>query len=198
MKINTRVGIMMAIILFLGGTGYFCTISMQKKMASLEEITGELEAVSSLNLSLHEAVSYLNNYMIKGDPEERERFKDASEEVKRLFEKVTEIEEGAGGPDVSLENARLLYANIDKLAGELLKKEAPLGNKDAITLMLEIQQTADWITQFYIKVHELKDRGKLEKVVKEGESAGKWLGWVQIIGTIIALVAGFILLRNKQ
>lgn len=197
MKINTRVSIMMAIILFLGGTGYFGLTYMNKKTAAIEDITNELEAVSTLNLSLHEAVSYLNNYMIKGDPEERERFKDASKEVKSLFEKVAEIE-GRAKTDVSLENARLLYENIERMSGELLKKEAPLGNKDAITLMLEIQQTADWITQFYIKVHELKDRGKLEKVVKEGESAGKWLGWVQIIGTAIALIAGFMFLKNKQ
>ncbi|MEK7851919.1 MAG: hypothetical protein AAB275_08540 [Deltaproteobacteria bacterium] len=197
MKTTTRVSIMIFIILILGASGYLCTISMQKKMAAIEEITGELEAVSSLSLSLHEAVSYLNNYMIKGDQEERERFKDASEEVKRLFEKVTEIE-GRTNIDVSLENARLLYANIDNLAGELLKKEAPLGNKDAIMLILEIQQTADWITQFYIKVHELKDRGKLEKVVKEAESAGRWAGWIQIIGTAIALFVGFMLLKNKQ
>lgn len=196
MKTTTRVSIMIFIILILGASGYLCTISMQKKMAAIEEITGELEAVSSLSLSLHEAVSYLNNYAVTGDIDEKERFKDASEEVKRLLERVTEIE-GPAKTDVSLENARLLYANIEKLSGELFKSEAPLSNKGAVTLMFEIQQTADWITQFYVKVHELKDRGKLEKVVKEAESTGKWLGWIQMIGTVIALFVGFMLLKNK-
>lgn len=195
LKISTRITVMMLIILFLGGTGYFGLTSMHKKIAALEEISNELDEVSHLNLSLHESVSYLNNYLVTGDPDERKKYKKASAEVKESFARVAVYEPGA---DASLENAKRLYANIDWMAEDLFKYEVPLDSKDAVTLMSEIQQTADWISRLYIQIHQIKDRGKLEKVVKEGESAGKWLGWVQIIGTIIALIAGFMLLKNKQ
>lgn len=197
MKINTRVGIMMAIILFLGGTGYFALTYMNKKMAALEVVSIELDTVSRLNLSLHEAVSYLNNYVVKGDPEERERFKEASERVRELFDAVYFIEEEAK-TNASLENAKKLWANIEEMAKELFKYKAPLSNKDAVALMFGIQQTTDLVSRLYIRVHNLKDKDTLERIVKEAESARKWVGWVQIIGTIIALIAGFILLRNKQ
>lgn len=195
MKINTRVSIMMLMIFFLGAMGYFGLTYMNKKMMALEDITGELEAVSSLNLSLHEAVSHLNNYAVTGDPDERERFKEASAGVKELFDKVAGFE-GPANADVSLENARLLYKNIEKMAGVLFKNEVPLNNKGAVALMFEIQQTSDWISQLYIQVHELKDREKLEKVVKEAESGRRLAGWILAIGTISALIIVIIFCRR--
>jgi len=195
LKISTRIPIMMLIILFLGGTGYFGLTSMHKKMAAMEDISNELETVSSLNLSLHEAVSYLNNYLVTGDLGERKKYKKASAEVKESFDRVAVYEPGA---DASLENAKRLYANIDRMAEDLFKYEVPLDSKDAVTLMSEIQQTADWISRLYIQIHQIKDRGKLEKVVKEDESARKWVGWLQIIGTAIALIIGLRLMKSKS
>lgn len=203
MKIPARVTItsliMMSIILFLGVTGYFGVAFMYKKISSLEEISNELDSVSRLNLTLHEAVSYLNNYLVTGDPDEMARYKKASTEVKQLFENVVAQESKAGRADVSIENARRLYVNIDRMSEDLFKYEVPLDSKDAVMLMLEIQQTVDWISRLYLQVHELKDREKLETTMKEAESARKWAGRMQIAGTVSALIIWLILiLYNKR
>lgn len=203
MKIPARVTItsliMMSIILFLGVTGYFGVAFMYKKISSLEEISNELDSVSRLNLTLHEAVSYLNNYLVTGDPDKMARYKKASTEVKQLFENVVAQESKAGRADVSIENARRLYANIDRMSEDLFKYEVPLDSKDAVMLMLEIQQTVDWISRLYLQVHELKDREKLETTMKEAESARKWAGRMQIAGTVSALIIWLILiLYNKR
>lgn len=188
---------MMVIILFLGGTGYFGLTYMHKKMVALEVVSIELDTVSRLNLSLHEAVSYLNNYVVKGDTEEKERFKEASERVRELFDAVYFIEEETK-TNASLGNAKKLWANIEEMAQELFKYKAPLNDKEAVALMFGIQQTADLVSQLYIRVHHLKDKDTLERIVKEAESARKWAGWLQIIGTAIALIAGLVLFRYKQ
>jgi putative nucleotidyltransferase with HDIG domain len=198
MKITTRVTVsslvMISIILFLGATGYFGLTYLYKKTADLEEISGELDAVSNLNLSMHEAVSYLNNYLVTGDPEEKERFANASKEVKRLFEAIAAIEGEAARTDASLENARRLYANMEKMSGDLFKYEVPLASRDAILLTMEIQETADWISRLYIQVHYLKDRGKLERVVKEAETTKRWVDAIQKTGAVVAPIIGLLLI----
>ncbi len=199
MKTTTRVNIstliMFFIIIFLGATGYFGFTSMHKKIVALEEISNELDEVSHLNLSLHEAVSYLNNYLVTGDPDERRRYKKASSEVKESFERVAAYEPG---DDASLENAKRLYANIDKMAEELFEYEVPLDSKDAVTLMSEIQQTADWISRLYIQIHQIKDRGKLDRIIIEADVTRRWVDRVQITGAISALIMGLILILYKR
>lgn len=196
-KISAASFTILSIIMFLGAAGYFGINSMHKKVLALEELSGELDAVSNLNLTMHEAVSYLNNYLVTGDPDEKERFKKASEEVRKQFDDIAVIEGEAGRADASLENARRLYANIDRMADELFKYEVPLNSRDAVILTLEIQRTADWISRLYIEVHELKDREKLETVIKEAESARRLAGWVQITGTITALFIGLALVLKQ-
>ncbi len=195
MKISMRIIItfltMMLAIVFIGATGYFGFTSMYKKMAAFEDISREIEVVSDLNLSLHEAVSYLNNYLVTGDPDECKKYKKASAEVKGLFERVAAYEPGA---DASLENAKRLYANIDKMAEELFKYEVPLDSKDAVTLMSEIQQTADWISRLYIQVHQIKDRGKLDRIINEADATKRWVDRVQITGAVIAAIIGLYLM----
>lgn len=184
----------MSIILFLGATGYFGLNFMHRKMADLEDISGELDMVFHINLSLHEAVSYLNNYLVTGDPGEREKFKKASSEVKELFDKIYMIEGGAARTDASLENTKALYENIDRMSERLFKYEVPLAERDAVTLMLEIQQIADWITKLYVQVHYLKDKKKLEDTLMEAESTSRWVDRVQIIGAVVALLTGLFLI----
>lgn len=198
MKITTRVTVsslvMISTILFLGATGYFGLTFMYKKMADLEEILDKPDAVSNLNLSMQEAVSYLSNYLATGDPEERGRFENASNEVRGLFEAIAAIEGEASKTDASLENARRLYANIERMAEDLFKYEAPLGSRDAILLMMEIRETADRIRRLYIQIHYLKDREELERVIKEAEATKRWVDRIQKTGAVVAPLVGLLLI----
>ncbi len=133
---------------------------------SMENVTGmlsyqeELESVSQLELFLYKALMPANDYLIYGNKEEREEFKNIDVKVHQLFQ---ELEEHDRITQLRFEEQKLLshvqnhYVTIKDISEKLLNLTDPVGDAEGGRLMEEMDSVAD---------HILEDMKMFHRVVR--------------------------------
>jgi len=197
MKISTRITVstlvMVSITLFLVTTEYLGMLSLYRDVEAVEEVSRELNAVSSLHFSAQEALLHLNGYLITMDTAERKKFEKAVIKTKEALKSIYFYKDRE---DPLPGNARELYENIIGLGEDIFKMEAPLNRKDALMFMVEILRDSAQITHAYEAVH-LTNMEKMENTISVAKSTRRRVDTVHKAGVIVLPLIGlFLMLYN--
>lgn len=147
----------MLLPLFLLGGGVL--FSVQYLGAAFEEAlddpVNEMHEIMSLQAQVALAAKSPNDYLIHGEPTERERFAGLAASVNRDFAKALKLVSLWPSQETLLEKAHDEWQRAQTIAETLLAEPSPVGNAAAAENMKRMDSHVDQVLAILLKAHEV-------------------------------------------
>ena len=184
-------------LLALGGL-----VSFQRVTAAMHEVITdpieELNATNELGGLLYQAMMPPNDYLVHGDPAEREGFKQLASEVEHAFDEILSLSSLLPIQRVALEEGRHHWRRAHDRALQIFAIAEPVGDANGAALMESMDEDFEQGLVLLDQIHDHIDEelGELQAVVDTEKRRVAWLiAGLLVAGIGIAAVSGVVLAR---
>lgn len=179
-------GIGLGLFLLLAIFSYVSLSSYSSIHKRSAELAHRIELVGDLQVLIHKILMPPNDYLITGDPKERRNFSNLITQTAALLEKVK-----AGGNKTDEEKTftnelEKGFIELQQKAMILLSTDKPVGNKNAATLMEEMDAFGEMLENRIEKLHSLV-RSELENHDKRTKAINKRMLGVFVVLLLISI-----------
>ncbi len=175
-KIRAKLTVaMLAMLIPLAATTllYILTyISVAKSLKLAEDAAAELTLVSGLQLTIDRLVMPANDYLITGDPAEKDNFDRISGETWALLDEIESrvSAEGKGAEAAFLGKVKEAVKEIQGKAEAIFAIKNPVGSKAGAVLMKDMDSAADRLINGVLALHIAVDSARIYASLQEAES----------------------------
>ncbi|HEY5594199.1 MAG TPA: diguanylate cyclase [Nitrospiria bacterium] len=140
---------------------------------TVEEVTEELEPVRHLQVALLMAAMPIDDYLIHGDPDEREQFARLSRGVDRAFQKVRAAPFAEAREREMIKSADEEWQEVRSIGETILRLPNPAGNLQGVRDMKRFDDHRNRAAAFLDQVHVIANR-EIEKNLADAHYAKRW------------------------
>lgn len=177
----------LAVLSFLVGITYLNRNLLIKSMLHMEDQVNTLDAFAGLQLSIDMVVMPANDYLINGDPIERERFRNIADEVEEGFKRLEGLERHKEHA-LLLQGAKEKFILLKEMASEIFALPSPIGDKKGARLMKEMDAVSHEIIISYLDKYNELIKGEVRKEIDSANVTRERVDMLLVTGTIISLI----------
>ena len=123
-----------------------------------EEVVEELEPINHLQVALLQAAMPPNDWLIHGDPAERQQFSQLSRKVDQVFEKARAAPFAQAEERALVESAQKEWREAQLLGAAILRLRHPVGNREGARDMkrfdVHVDRAVALLDRVYDRAHE--------------------------------------------
>ncbi|MFQ5735761.1 MAG: diguanylate cyclase [Thermodesulfobacteriota bacterium] len=188
-KIIISCSLIFVMLTFLGGITYYNRNILFRGILGLENEVNTQRNFSELQLSMDRVVMPPNDYLITGDPAERQRFDELVAEVERGFDALGED----NGKHIKA--VKGLFEELKGKAAEIFAIRKPVGNARGVALMREMDQMSHRIIAGHIEKYAIENREKIAREIASVDAVRKRVNTLILVGGTASVVIMLLVVR---
>jgi len=175
--------------LALAGIGLVGIRALWYQVQSIQhEVVAEIDASADLQVAVVQLAMPANDYLITGEPREREKFE---RRLARVREILARTATAFGDPEERrlLEAVRDQVARMEALSQEILALPNPRADTSAPLKMKALDQLGDDATALLTRIHEVAHR-EVEQDLQRGIGVIRWVTAAWLFAVLLSVAGG--------
>ena len=146
----------------IGGVGF--SLLWQRVDAMREEVVGEMQGAANLQVALLNLLMPANDYLVTGDPAERDQFEQRLARVHEILARLDETHVHDAEERRLLAAARRELPRIEALGRQLLAVPDPRGDRAAAVTMKALDDLGEGVAADLDRVRQISEREMMEEI----------------------------------
>lgn len=184
-KIFLSFGSVIILLSFLGFLTYYNRNLLFKSITGLESEINKLAVFNNLQQSVNLSVMPPNDYLITGDKGEEEHFNKIAVDVRKSLDQLEVMVENGEKKEIG-HNIKESFGRIEVKAAQIFSLDNPIGNKNGMRLMKEIDEIASDITQVHLNQYYSLIHEQIGSQIEKEEFFRKKVDQLLIFGVIVS------------
>lgn len=167
----------------LGAVGFHSL--WQRVHAFQHEAVTELGAAADLQLTVAQLVMPANDYLITGDPRERDEFERRLMRVRQALMRARLASFDDPEEQRLLDTVRVQVSEMEAVSHALLALPDPVGNRAAVAKMKALARLSDDVARSLNRIHEITRR----EIEEDTHKISRMIRWVAIAGLAMVILS---------